>query len=191
MAVGPGSRVQAIDLQQRQRQEQSGKIQHQGNLARTKHLFPEAENYFKQALQLWPGNEAAAKNFATMLRQLGRTGEAISVLENAVPYAQEQLPIYNLLTNFCTDAGKFSNARNYGQKALKLCGDATAEIGVLTSLTTLEVKAGNIHQALEYCDAILRINPKHEHFRKERKRLEAVLSGISTDIRFEPTLVLQ
>lgn len=185
------SRVQEIDPQQRQRQEQSSKIQYEGNLARTKHLFPQAENYFKRSLQLWPGNETAAKNFATMLKQLGRTSEAISVLEKAVPYAQEQLPIFNLLTNYYTDTGKYSKARNFGQRALRLCGDATAEIGVLTSLTTLEVKAGNIHQALEYCDAILRLNPKHEHFRKERKRLEAVLSGISTDVHVESSLDIQ
>jgi tetratricopeptide (TPR) repeat protein len=139
--------------------------------------FKHAEWLFKRALQLWPGNETAAKNYSTMLRHLSRTEEAVAVLEEELQYAQERLPIYNLLTNFCTDIAQYGKAREYGQKALRLVGDPRSEIGVLTNLYTVEIKAGDYRKALEYNEAILRLDPKHEHMRKNKERLEAMLAG--------------
>ena len=190
-ALQEAARVEPIDAQQRQRQEQSERVHRSAKQQRISKGFIRAERMFKEALQLWPGNEAAAKNLASMLQQLGRTEDAIDVLKQGVEHAQERLPFYNLLTNFCTDAGRFDEARDYAQKALRLSGDARAEIGVLTSLVTLEVKVGNIAQAIEYCDTILRLNPRHEHFRKERERLRAMLAGqvaVPTESRVEPAL---
>lgn len=176
-ALEEAARTEPVDAQQRQRQEQSERVHRTANYHRFNKNFARAERLFREALQLWPGNEAAAKNFASMLRQTGRTEDAIAVLEQGVEHAQERLPFHNMLTSFCIDAGKFDKARDYAQKALRLSGDATAEIGVLTSLVTLEVKAGNTSQAVEYCDAILRLNPRHDHFRRERERLRAILAG--------------
>ncbi|HEY1352195.1 MAG TPA: hypothetical protein VGF67_21470 [Ktedonobacteraceae bacterium] len=141
--------------------------------------FARAEMLFKQALRLWPGNETAAKNYSTMLRHLGNTREAIALLEEEIQYAQERLPIYNLLTNYCTDLTQFEKARDYGHRALRLVGDSRAEIGVLTNLYALEIKAGDYRKALEYNEAILRLDPKHEHMRKNKERLEAMLAGVT------------
>jgi tetratricopeptide (TPR) repeat protein len=139
--------------------------------------FKRAEELFKKALRLWRGNETAAKNYATMLRHQERTREAIAVLEDGVQYAQERLPIYNLLTNCFTDIGQYGKAREYGYKALRLVGDARAEIGVLTSIYSLEIKAHDFRKAHEHAEAILRLNPNHEQMRKNKKRLEDLLAG--------------
>ena len=126
---------------------------------------------------MWHGNETAAKNYATMLRHQERTREAIAVLEDVVQYAQERLPIYNLLTNCCTDIGQYDKAREYGYRALRLVGDARAEIGVLTGIYTLEIKAHDFRKAHEHAEAILRLNPSHEMMRKNKKRLEDMFAG--------------
>lgn len=170
------TRPVGIDSQNRYREE-SVALQREADKERsTTKNFKRAEMLFKKALQLWLGNETAAKNYSTMLRHLKRIDEAIALLENEIQYAQERLPIYNLLTNYCTDITAFEKAREYGHRALRLVGDPRAEIGVLTNLYTLEIKAGDYRRALEYNEAILRLDPKHEHMRKNKERLEAILT---------------
>jgi tetratricopeptide (TPR) repeat protein len=171
------TRPSGIDAQNRYREE-SVSLQRMADKERTTTKnFARAEMLFQKALQLWSGNETAAKNYSTMLRHLGHTEKAITLLEEEIQYAQERLPIYNLLTNYCTDITQFEKAREYGHKALRLVGDPRAEIGVLTNLYTLEIKAGDYRKALEYNEAILRLDPKHEHMHKNKERLEAMLAG--------------
>jgi tetratricopeptide (TPR) repeat protein/KaiC/GvpD/RAD55 family RecA-like ATPase len=170
-------RTPGIDLDTEYRNE-SVLIQKEADKERTTTKnFKHAEELFKRALQLWRGNETAAKNYSTMLRHLDRTQEAIAVLEEGVQYAQERLPIYNLLTNYCSDISQYDKAREYGRKALRLVGDPRAEIGVLTNIYTLEVKAREFRKALEYTEAILRLNPNHNQMSKNKKRLEDMLAG--------------
>ena len=183
--------VQSPDPLDLQRQQKSEELQQQGNQRRAVKDFKKAEQFFSQALQLWPSNSAAAKNYATLLRQQGQISEAINVLEDGVKHAQERLSFYNLLISYCTDAGQhdkdagqpdsavrqFDKARDYAQKALLLVGDARAEIGVLTSLVTLEIKAGEIGRAMEYIESILRLNPRNDYMRKKKEHLQAQLSG--------------
>lgn len=158
--------------------DESMKLQKRAEIERTTHKnFQTAEKLFKEALRLWRGNDTARKNYASMLRQLDRVKDAIVVLEGGVEYAQERLPIYNLLINYYTDAGQIEKAREYGNRALRLVGDARSEIGVLTSLYTLEIKAHDYRKALEHATAILRLNPGHEQMRKNQMRLEETLRG--------------
>ncbi len=176
-ALKEAARTEPVDAQQRQRQERSDRVHRSANYHRFNKNFTRAERLFREALQLWPGNEAAAKNFASMLQQIWRAEDSIAVLEEGVQHAQERLPFYNMLMNFCIYAEAYDKAREYAQRALRLCGDASAEIGVLASLITLETKIGNYDRALEHCETILRLNPRHEHFRKERTRLRALIAG--------------
>ena len=154
----------------------------EANAHRTTRRFEPAEQKFKAALQLWPGNEHAVKNYANMLRQLGRTHEAIKVLEAGLEHARDLLPFYNLLTGYHTDVDQFKEARRYAQQGLRMAGDIRAEIGVLHSLVTIEVRNQNLPQAIDYCDAILRLDPQREHVKRQKQRLkEIMLSGQSPD----------
>ena len=153
---------------------------------RAKNKFQLAEQAFRSALQLWPGNEVAAKNLAAMLNEIGRRKDAIQVLEKSVLYTKEPLPFYNMLANYYTQLGEFSIARLYALEALKLVNNSRTRITILTTLFTIEDKAKDFKKALEYVEAVLQLNPQHTYMHKQMERLRALIASIAQQASVDP-----
>jgi len=54
-----------------------------GNIYKWRQMFPEAEQAYRQALELWPGNTETLNNFSDLLLRQGRSAELRDILTKA------------------------------------------------------------------------------------------------------------
>lgn len=55
-----------------------------GNIYKWRQMFPQAEQAYRQALELWPGNTETLNNFSDLLLRQGRSAELRDILAKAV-----------------------------------------------------------------------------------------------------------
>lgn len=83
-------------------------------------MFEQAETAFRTALNVSPTYHRAWNNLAGVLRDQGRTAEAVDVARNAIYAMPEQPELWNMIGSIVVEEGEFALAQTFFNEALRL-----------------------------------------------------------------------
>jgi tetratricopeptide (TPR) repeat protein len=133
--------------------------------------YERADEYYRKALALSPGNREYLSNRASCLIELGRYGQADELLAQA--HSREPSPeILELISYVASKKGEFSRAESAARAALEM---DSGHIPSLLSLGWIYCSAGRWDEAKEVCLRLEALNPEGEaagRARELRRRLE-------------------
>ena len=162
------------------------------------------------ALKQWNAAEAAGKDlltttlpegvkheakdytdYATTLKELGKTAEALEMYEKAVALNPDKVELLKEISDAYDDAKVYDKAAEFFQKFvnsgkfvtndLLLLSQKYSNVAATTTDTTGVVKAGALAKALHYADTINNLVPNHPRILFQIARCKMMLDNSNTD----------